>query len=154
IWDLTLGRLHACWSALDGQKEAESKDATKTLTATPKQAVPFLKERLGSAARLEKEVRALAAALNDPQFKARDKAASDMEALGLPAAFALRQILDEQPALEVRKRVELLLKRLEQTGAKKAADEPTGAAATADGQRIRRAFEVLEQIGTPEARQV
>jgi hypothetical protein len=59
--------------------------------------------------------------------------------LGEAAEASLRRVLDEKPTLEVRKRAEELLRRLE--------------APVTDPDRLRaiRAAEVLERIGSPEA---
>src|SRR5437763_1530012 len=59
-----------------------------------------------------------------------------------PPEAALRQAITSRPSLEVRRRVEELLARLE------------GATPSAEGVRTLRAVEALEHIGTREARQV
>jgi HEAT repeat protein len=76
--------------------------------------------------------------LDSDQFRLRDKAAKELESLGEGAEPALRQALAGHPSVEVRARLEQLLERL----------------VRADPWRRWRALEVLEQIGSPEARQL
>jgi WD40 repeat protein len=77
--------------------------------------------------------------LDNDQFAVRQRAAQDLEDAGELAESALRQTLEQKPSLEVRRRVERLLTTLAQN------QSP---------ERLRglRAVEVLENIGTPEAR--
>jgi DNA polymerase-1 len=70
----------------------------------------------------------------------KTNARDELEKLGEPAAPALRQALENKPSLEVRRRIEELLEK---------AKTPTG-----ENLRSLRAVQVLEHIGTDEARQV
>jgi WD40 repeat protein len=159
LWDVPLARRNGLWLQLSGE-EGVAKEAIKEFLAMPKQIVPYLQERLEQLAAVEKEVRRLAKALGADQFKVREKAARDLEAMSSAAEFALCQLLKEQPPLDVRKRLEIILKRLAtaiETSnplPKEPAPIPEDAAGTADGRRILRAFVILEQIGTAEARKV
>jgi hypothetical protein len=80
--------------------------------------------------------------LNHPRYQVRDRATSELARLGELAEPLLRRGLYGQPPLEVRRRVQMLLERLE-AGTPSAMDL-----------RTLRAFEVLERIGDAEARAV
>ena len=84
----------------------------------------------------------LLADLDSGDFAVRVKATAELEALGDLAEPALRRALEGHPSLEVRRRVERLLSKLE------------GTITDPEKLRVLRALEVLEQIGTPEAGRV
>ena len=111
------------------------------MVRVPSQAVPFLKGRLRppppvEAARLDRLIRDLDSA----SFAVRDKATRELEEAGDPAVPALRQALADRPSPEARRRLEQVFLRLQGWS----------------GDRLRelRAVEVLEHVGSPEARQV
>jgi hypothetical protein len=72
----------------------------------------------------------------------REQAIRELERLGELAEPALRKALEGQPSLEVRRRVEGLLQKLD------------GPVTLPQHLRSLRAIEVLEHIGTPAAQQV
>ena len=78
--------------------------------------------------------------LNDAQFRIRDQAQNDLEKLGEPARAELEKALRGDTPLESRRRIELLLGKL-----------VPGLLLPADRLAVR-AIEVLECIGTSEAR--
>jgi hypothetical protein len=80
--------------------------------------------------------------LDSNRFVERKRATEELEKLGDVAEPALSDVLRGRPSLEVRRRVERLLQQLEQRGV------------NPEWLRVLRAVEILEQIGTPEARQV
>jgi hypothetical protein len=88
------------------------------------------------------KVTALITALDDDEFEVRDRASKELAQLGHETEPLLRAALERDVSPEVQRRVEALLAKLR----------------LGDGQsrRLRwlRALEVLEQIGTPEARRV
>jgi hypothetical protein len=150
IWDLTpagaggklddagLGRL---WRDLSGDATASYR-AARRLAASPKESVPLLAERLRpvaapGAARLAR----LLADLDGKGFAVRQRAERELEALGEMAAPALRELLAKKPSLEVRRRIERILAKLE---------EPSVPAA--EVLRELRAVAALEWAGTPPAR--
>src|SRR5262249_36288283 len=118
-----------------------------TLVASGDQVVPYLTERLRTLAADEKarlaKVPQFLRDLDDDAFSVRKKARAELARLGVAAVPALRQALAKSPSLEMRRSLEALLKAAEgkQYG-------------LYEGKSLRgvRAVEVLEQIGTPEAR--
>jgi hypothetical protein len=84
----------------------------------------------------------LLADLDAEEFEVRKGAFAELEKFGEPAGPDLRKVLEGQPPAEVRRQAEELLPKLRQ---------PIPAP-----ERLReiRSVEVLEQIGTPEARTV
>jgi hypothetical protein len=154
VWDLT-GRmpdgqwrtgkqrpekLRTAWDVLAGDDARAAYAALWQLTADPEGAVALLRQRLRPIARPEAgRVARLIAALDSEKFAERERAGYELAMLEEAAAADLRETLARKPSLEVRKRVETLLKRLEHL--------PTGAQLQA-----LRAIEALEHMGTPEAR--
>jgi WD40 repeat protein len=147
VWDvygaparrLTERQLAACWDDLAGADAARAFAATCRLLAAPRQAVPYLRERLRpaaapGAARLAR----LIAGLDAEDFAARKKASADLAALGLDGEVALRQALDRGLPPEGRRRVRELLDGLERSG---------------EALRAARTVAVLERAATPEARE-
>jgi HEAT repeat protein len=80
--------------------------------------------------------------LDSEQFAVRERANEALEKIGDVAVPALRRKLAEKPSLEVSQRIERLLSKIEEQ--------------QIDPQSLRalRAVEVLEHIGSPEAKQV
>jgi WD40 repeat protein len=108
-----------------------------------KATVDYLKERLKAVSPVDAKVlEQLLADLGSDAYPTRQKATVALEKLADLAGGALRKKLEEKPALEMRKRIELLLDKLE------------GPVTSPDLLRVLRAVEVLEHIGTPEARAV
>jgi WD40 repeat protein len=110
------------------------------LAAAPDQAVPLLKEKLlPIQGDTPSQVTRMIEELDSNQFAVREKAAAELEELENSAEPALRQALADNPSLEVRRRIEQLLGKLD-----------------VSPERLQklRALEVLEHIATPEAREV
>jgi RNA polymerase sigma factor (sigma-70 family) len=151
IWDLTLGTAgkmltrgdaEALWTDLAGDNAENAYVAIQRLAADPKSAVPFLHQRLQPVGLADpKKLTKLIGDLDSATFTERENAHRELASLGDAAASAIRKALAGTPTLEARRRMEELLKKLEP-------------AASPDGIRRLRAVEVLEGIGTPEARQV
>jgi hypothetical protein len=102
--------------------------------------VPLLRERLQLPAADAKQIAAWIEDLDHREFDAREKAVRELERLGAGAELALRRALAANPGPEPRRRLQMLLRELESS-----AREPL---------RKRRAVAVLEQLGTPPAREV
>jgi WD40 repeat protein len=134
--------LETLWEDLAGEDGSKTFLARNALVHGREAAVPFLRERLKNA--LVRDVERLArnlADLESDQFATRQKATEELEKLGNLAEPALAQLLENKPALEVRRRVERLLEKIEKRGF-----SPVQL-------RMLRGIEVLELAGTPESRQ-
>jgi RNA polymerase sigma factor (sigma-70 family) len=151
VWDLTYGAAHpgtkqgpdalkALWADLASQDTVRARRSVWTLTSTPDQFVPLLRNCLQLVPPLDsKKLTRLIADLDASDFKVRQNAYQELEKVGLHAESALRKGLQGSPSLEMRKRLEQLLETVTHSG---------------ESLRVLRAMEVLEQIGTPQARQV
>jgi RNA polymerase sigma factor (sigma-70 family) len=142
LWDVSRARLQYLWSQVGAGADEDSR-AVKERAATAAEAVPLLTERLRRAAVLEGRCAPLIAALDRDSFAVREKASRDLESLGARAEPALRQALGKHPSPEARRRLERLLEKLPAAGAA-ASTRPRGAGLF---------LAVLEELGTPEARQ-
>jgi len=141
--ELPARALDALWTDLAGKDAAKAFDAIRKLSASPDQAVTLLKDRVRPAKPADpKRLARLLADLDSEQFEVRRRAQSELEGLGELAEAALRKALAGDPSLEVRQRVERLL------------DNLTGQVPQAGRLRELRAVELLELVGSPEARQL
>jgi RNA polymerase sigma factor (sigma-70 family) len=154
VWDVTgrmkQGQLQAAelapqeletlWTHLSGEDGPLAHRALWTLAAAPKQTLPFLQARLPLSTTVPdaRRVERLIAELDDDRFEVREKASTELAAIGKAAEPLLRKTLEGTPSAEVRKRVQALLNQIVQ---------PTSL-------RPARVASVLEQIGTPEARRL
>ncbi|HEY7315463.1 MAG TPA: hypothetical protein VH643_39400 [Gemmataceae bacterium] len=136
-------KLAELWTGLRGTA-AEAYDCMIALTASPAQAVPFLAEKMASAAAVDAERLArLLQKLDSDDFREREEATGELKKLGDAAEPALRQALQRKPTLESRRRLQQLLDDLD-------------AAGHVSSERLRslRIIEVLERIGDKPARDV
>jgi RNA polymerase sigma factor (sigma-70 family) len=142
--DLSPRELEALWADLAGEDAPRAYRAIRVLVAAPGQAIPFLRKRLRPAAAPDpKQLARLIADLDDDeQFAVREKATRELEKLGRLARPALQQVLAGSPSPEVRRRVERALQRGEEL------------VLSPEELRGWRAVEVLEHIGTADARDV
>jgi WD40 repeat protein len=134
------------WTDLATDDAGRAGRALWTLAADPAQTVPFLAKRLRpiSVRVAPERIAKLIRNLDDDTFQVRAEARRELEKLGAAAEPALRQALEKSPSLEVRRQVEELL----------AAVAAQRKVPFGDVLRGLRAVEVLEQIGSREARQV
>jgi WD40 repeat protein len=134
----------ALWIDLGSTDGRRSSRAVWSLVAAPRVAVPLLEQRLRPVRpAADEQVRKWIADLESERFAVRNRATEELEKLRELAEPALRAAKAEG-GLEIRRRVELLLKQIE--------DDRLTPGAT----RLRelRGVEVLEHMGTPEARRV
>jgi RNA polymerase sigma factor (sigma-70 family) len=139
---LSAEALKAAWDELASEDAAAAYRTVCALTAAPKQAMSLLQERLAKAWAVDdRQVARWVADLDSDDFAVREKATKELERLGESAEPALRKALSGEPSAEARRRVERLLARLEGPGS---------------GQMLRglRSIEVLEGVGTDEARRL
>ncbi len=157
VWDLTRDekplpkdfklaekQLPGLWADLASDEGGKAYAAARMLRADPARAVPFLRKQLEPRAPGPdmKRIRQLVTDLDADEFKKREAATKDLEALGKAAEAALRAALAGKPSPEVKARAERLLRRL----------GGDGRGPTPEEQRELRAVRLLEQAGTPEAR--
>jgi hypothetical protein len=157
IWDVTgLGResgkpvrklteqeLNALWAELENQDAARAARAIWTLTEAAEQSLGLLRRQLKPTPTVGPDTIArLIADLESEDFATRDKASGALTEVAEAAAPALRQALAGRPSEEMRRRAEQILEQL---------TAPTGLPGRL---RTLRALEVVEHIGTKEARQV
>jgi hypothetical protein len=141
--ELPARAVDALWTDLAGKDATQAFDAIRKLSASPDQAVALLKDRLRPATPADpKRLSRLVADLDSERFAVRRQAQSELEELGELAESALRKALVGDPSLEVRHRVERLL------------DNLTGQVPPAGRLRELRGVELLELIGSSEARQL
>jgi WD40 repeat protein len=131
------------WKELAGDDAPKAFEAIWAMASVPGPAVAFLKDQVRPAAFADpNRIEELVADLDSEQFAKRKKATTELEKVGEAAATFLRKALDAEPSPEARKRIEEVLKKTD--------------AATPRGEALRtiRAIEVLEAIGTAEAKAV
>jgi hypothetical protein len=143
---LQAGDLEAIWKGFTQNDEAGTKKAWQDIAAmiqAPQLAVPFLQVRLKPVPRANaKRIAQCLADLDSGNFKTREKAMRELEGFGELALPAVDKKLAEKTlSVEARRRMEAL------------AQKPK---TVLSGEELRslRAIEVLEGIGTPEARAV
>lgn len=136
-------KLDDLWEDLATPDAARAHRAVWGLAARPGQAVPLLRARHRPAPGHEARERRIARWIGDldsNRFAARKKAAEELEVLGELAGPALREALAETRSAEVRRHAEALLAQLR------------GPVRSGRVLRLLRAVEVLELVGTEEAR--
>jgi hypothetical protein len=154
IWDLTDGiatadltkkQLDELWSNLAGADAVKAYRSIWLLAGAAKQTAPFLQVHLRPVPAMDdKLIAQLLADLDSDEFPVRSKARGELEKLGEIAAPALRATAAKPPSLEVRRQVDALLDKVKNEKRKPSSERI----------RILRAVEVLERIGTAEARDV
>jgi RNA polymerase sigma factor (sigma-70 family) len=153
VWDLTASSepqpkewtpkaLESLWDDLGAADAVRADLAIRALVTAGQQALPFLQKHLPPAPAARPEWRAWVKDLGSEQFAVRDKASRALEALAEQAYPLLQEALANPPSLEVRQRLERLLDPLKYP------------LKSAKAIRELRGVEVLERIGTAQARQV
>jgi hypothetical protein len=112
------------------------------LMGNPDKAVAVLKKRLEpDRGASDKEISELITNLASPKFAQRDPALKRLKEIGTRALPLLEQALKKSPNLETTRRIEELLRTVE-------------TALTPEALRDLRGLQILEMVGTPEARAV
>jgi WD40 repeat protein len=130
------------WRTLLSSKDTSAAHrAMIELAAVPAQAIPLIGERFRDARKRlsAQQLAHLVAELDDDAFKVRQRAERALAEAGPDAADLLRKALANDPSPEMKRRIKGLLDRLDKSGD----TEPL---------RALRAIEVLERIGTKQAR--
>jgi hypothetical protein len=146
VQPLQAGDLEGIWKDFTQNDDAGTKKARQGIAAmiqAPQLAVPFLKERLKPVPRPDaKRIEQCLVDLDSGNFKTREKAMSELEALGELALPALdKKLADKTLSVEARRRMEAL------------AQKPRTVLSGGELRNLR-AVEVLEGIGTPDAKAV
>jgi WD40 repeat protein len=139
--DVSQRELELAWTDLRGADAGRAYGGLWVLASAPKQALPLLRDVLRRADAVDTtQIGKLIAALDDDDFDKREKATEDLLRVGEQARPLVTKALDAKPAAELRRRLEYLLERMQ--GARES------------GERLQqdRVLEVLEAMGTPEAR--
>lgn len=135
--------LKALWLDLADADAAKAYRAIGNLARVPALSVPFLQARMRPVPAVDARRLAQAVAdLANDRFAARQSAVHELEKLGELAAPALEKVLADRPPLDLEQRIEPLLNKVYRP-----VSEPSTLQAL-------RGIEVLELIGTPQARQV
>jgi hypothetical protein len=133
--------LESEWTDLNGADAMKVHKAVWTLAAAPKQSLPLLRDYLKPVRPADaKRIAQLIKDLDSDDYDVREKASAELEKVGEQATAELRRALDGAPSSEVRIRATRLLDRF------------GGKTTSPDALRHQRALEVLEHIGSPEAR--
>ena len=101
------------WYDLASDDPATMASAVAALEAAGPRAVAFLRERLKPVAADVRRIDALIQQLDSPQFVKRRQATEELEYLGKMAEPQLEKALASNPPLEVLRRLEQILKRLQ-----------------------------------------
>jgi hypothetical protein len=135
--------IEGLWEALKGDDPAKAHDAVWRLAAAPELALPLVRERLPKVAPegFDRRVKKLLVELDDDDFGVREQATQELIRLGSAALPAVKQELAATKSREVRRRAEEVVAKV---GA--------GPAARPEEVLLARGFEVLQRLGTAEAR--
>jgi RNA polymerase sigma factor (sigma-70 family) len=134
------------WDDLASDDAGKAYQAVHALAAGRTLAVPFFKARMQPIVADARRIARLIADLDDDAFAVRERATVELEKMGMLARPALSRALATKPPLEARRRLQRLLD--------KSVQEQVESIVPSECLRTLRALEVLERIGTPEARQV
>ncbi len=133
------------WNALADPDAATSYRAMCRLIAAPADAIALLRSHLKPVEGMdEKSIERLVADLDSDTFAVREKATKELRKLGELAEPVLRKALATPPSPEMRRRLQELFDEVAQHQRHPSTDLL----------RQLRAIEVLERIGTPEARRL
>jgi WD40 repeat protein len=147
VWDLLTrprfgpAELTAEWEALASADAERAYSAVCRLAGDHERAVAWLRTRLRPGAAPDRpRVARLIAELDGDLFTDRERAEKELEAMGSGVAADLRRALDARPSAEAARRLRRLLEGMDFWS----------------GEELRswRALEVLERVGTSEARKV
>src|SRR5262245_42008780 len=143
---LSAEELETLWRQLRGADAHTAYQAIGALIGAHEQSVPFLKKHVRPEPGIDpRHVAALIADLDSKSYAKRQSASEELDEMGETVETALREALARRSSLEVRRRIKLLLERLEER------DEGIP---SRDRLQLGRALEVLEGVGNAEARKV
>ncbi len=137
-------QLQAAWTKLASGDGKAAYETMSALAAYPAPALKLLGEHLKPLPAVDgQHLAACIADLESDKFAVRQRATADLEKLAELAEPALKEVLAQGPSLEIRQRIERLMEKM-----------VTGKPLPADQLRLARGLEILERLGTPEARRL
>jgi hypothetical protein len=140
--DVPREQLERLWEDLAGNDGVRAHRAIWSLVAA-RQLMPWLGDHLKPVSPPDaRRVAQLIADLDSDAFAVREKATRELMEMAEAAEPALRKVLAGKPSLELRRRTEPIVKKLD--------DWPV----SSDSLRAWRALEVLEHLGTAEVRRL
>jgi dipeptidyl aminopeptidase/acylaminoacyl peptidase len=134
--------LEQLWADLADEGAERAYAAVWTLSAAGEPAVAYLKEKVQPVKALGEQVRELLAKLDSDKYATREAAFGALKKLGPDVDGELRAALEGKASPEVRKRLQKLLESWERRPA------------SVEERRAVRAVQVLERVGSKEARAV
>lgn len=141
--DVDAAQVDALWKDLASEDARKAYEAVRTLGIGRGPVLAALKERVRAVPAPDaRKIAQLIADLDSNMFAVRQKATDELEKLGELVEPDLKRVLEGQPPLEMRMRVDKLLERL-----------VNAAPPTPEELRSLRALEVLEMQGSTEARE-
>ena len=132
--------LAKCWDDLAGTDALRAYQTIAELAQRPGQAERLLKDRLAHPAVNSERLARLIADLDADEFNKRERASKELANMGRMAEGSITKALEDNPSTEAKRRLKALLVKLE------------GKAEDPEHWRLLRVIEVLERLGTPEAR--
>jgi hypothetical protein len=141
---LSAAQMVACWAGLASDDVDEAAEARLLLTRAPgadRQTVPFLRGRLSPDPPVDvNHLERLIAQLEAESFQTREKAQRELLDVGDLAAAILKRTLAAGPSPELRRRIERILDKAQTV--------------SPDKRQCLRAIDVLEQLATPDAKEL
>jgi RNA polymerase sigma factor (sigma-70 family) len=136
----------ACWSDLVNEDAMRAYVAVRRMSGSPKNVIPFLAKQIRPIPEADGErVEKLIKDLDNDDFAVRERAAGELAKQAEQAAHLFHRVLSDNPSAEQRRRLDGLLKELDEEATK----PPTG-------ERLLqlRVLEVLNRNGTSEALEI
>jgi hypothetical protein len=141
--EATAKKLDRCWDELASPDAKAAFQAMGEMMELPKETVVLMAGKLQPVPTVEISIiEKLVGELDSDTFNLRQKATKELERLAGQARPALEKMLAKPPSAEAQSRAKKLLEQLD------------GPVTSPDELRIIRAVEVLERIGSPEAREL
>lgn len=140
--DVDEARVEALWKDLAGDDAKKAYEAVRTLGLGNGPVLPALRDRVKPVLAPDaKKVAQLIADLDSNMFAVRQKSTEELERLGELVEPDLKRVLEGQPTLEMKMRVDKLLERL-----------VTAAPPSSEELRALRVIEILQLQGTAESK--
>jgi WD40 repeat protein len=140
---LPVSEVETSWTSIEGTDVSKAFRAFQRMVRAPEQTLPLLQKRIHSVRAPDaNETGRLISQLDNDHFQVRQEAEHELAKMGELVEPALRKTLAANPSAEVRRRSERLLEKIQ------------GSIPNLDELRAIRAVEILEHIGSTEAREL